>query len=94
MCQGALITPPTKNEFNVDAYAKQEEKVAQQQKEAEWGPAKGGPDPFAAQRAYFEKLFQEGPDEGGSGGFGGSNDGPNDPFGGHPLNGPGPAIGY
>merc|ERR1719337_626171 len=61
--QGALITPPTKNEFNVDAYAKQEEERAMAARaEAEGLPEFGAPDPFAAQRAYFEKLFHEGPD--------------------------------
>ena len=58
MCpQGALITPPTKNEYDLDAFEKLEEgaEVA-----AEAGADPDAPDAFASQRASFEKLFEDG----------------------------------
>ena len=45
---GVLITPPSKNEYDLDAF----ERMSREER--------GGADAFASQRATFERLFRDG----------------------------------
>ena len=51
--QGALITPPSKNEYDTDAFEAQEQAEKAQTTEA----AKA--DPFTSEREAFEHIFKD-----------------------------------
>ena len=70
--QGALITPPTKNEYDLDAFERLNdpegaaERAAVTSDAADAAPDPDALDAFAAQRAQFEKMFNNGGESGGA----------------------------
>jgi len=67
--QGALLTPPSKNEYDLDAFDRMAFDRLHAEVEAREAansvPTEDMPDAFAAQRSMFEKLYSDGT-EGGS----------------------------
>lgn len=86
--QGALITPPSKNEYDLEAFEREARAMEREANRGDQEPIIGEGeervDAYAAQREAFERLFRSGPD-GPDDGY--PPDGPQPPPGGPPQGG-------